>query len=233
MTDPRPTLRLIFFYGKGGAGKDTEADKLIALHPDWAVVSTGDQIKRARDPQSEFHSIIAPYEYLIDQGKNLPMEVVMNLQEPEKSIFPAFVASEMAKGTTTIISTGFPRTLEQHQALSKYVESLKQQGISIQEENIFIDVSDETSIYRITVIRPAEYEAMGRPKRSDDNPVAAATRLEVFRHDTLPVVNELRAAGRIVELSGEGTKDQTHTLVEEALMPKPALEISRPQRERR
>lgn len=228
MDQKRPALRLIFFYGKGGAGKDTEAERMVRDNPGWAIISTGDRIKQARNPNDELHSVISPYEYLIDQGRNLPMIVIINPQAPEKSIIPSFIEAEIEKGTSTIISTGFPRTCEQLDALDVYLKKLRQNH-EVTDEHFYFDVSDETSLKRI-LGRPAEYQALGRPVRSDDTETAARKRLKVFMSDTLPVVDELRARGRILEISGEGTKDQTHTLVEEALFPRPALEIS-PHRE--
>ncbi|MCL5435064.1 MAG: nucleoside monophosphate kinase [Patescibacteria group bacterium] len=225
MKQQRPALRLIFFYGKGGAGKDTEAERIVRDNPGWAIISTGDRIKQARNPNDELHSVIAPYEYLIDQGINLPMTVIINPEVPEKSIIPSFIAGEIEKGISAIISTGFPRTHEQLDALDAYLKKLGQQGYDVTDEHFYFDVSDETSLKRI-LGRPAEYAALGKSVRSDDTETAARKRLEVFISDTLPVVDELRARGRILEISGEGTKDQTHSLVEEALFPKSALEIS-------
>lgn len=224
MDQKRPALRLIFFYGKGGAGKDTEAERMVRDNPGWAIISTGDRIKQARNPNDELHSVISPYEYLIDQGRNLPMMVIINPETPEKSIIPSFIEAEIEKGTSTIISTGFPRTREQLDALDAYLKKLRQNH-EVTDEHFYFDVSDETSLKRI-LGRPAEYQALGRPPRSDDTETAARKRLEVFMSDTLPVVDELRARGRILEISGEGTKDQTHTLVEEALFPRATLEIS-------
>lgn len=231
-------LRLIFFYGKGGAGKDSVAERLVTENPGWAIISTGDRIKQAQNPNDEFHSIIAPYAYYISQGKNLPMKVVMNPQAPEKSIIPSFIASEMEKGTPAIISTGFPRTREQLFALDDYLEKLRQTQ-QVSDEHFYIIVSNETSLKRTTQIRPAEYQALGKSVRADDNEETARRRLGVFMDDTLPAIDALKKEGRLHVVSGEGTKDETYALVEDVLFPKTALELSggessaRPIRERR
>lgn len=223
MTD-LPKLTLLFFYGKGGAGKDSEAESLVRDNPHWAVISTGDRIKQARNPEDEFHSIVAPYEYLIDQGRNLPMDVVMNEAEPLRSIFPAFIESGIGKGITTIISTGFPRTLAQLHALDRYMANLRQR-LDVQDMHFHFNVSDETSIRRI-VNRPAENLELGKPVRSDDTQEVARRRLEVFSTDTLPLIEELRDRCRLYEIDSEGTKDQTNASVEGYLLTMPELETT-------
>lgn len=210
-------LTLLFFYGKGGAGKDSEAESLVRDNPHWAVISTGDRIKQARNPEDQFHSIVAPYEYLIDQGRNLPMGVVINEIEPKKSIFPAFVESAIEKGTPTVISTGFPRTLYQLHALDRYMASLRQR-LDVADLHFHFNVSDETSIKRI-LNRPAESLELGKPVRTDDTEEVARKRLRVFTTDTLPVIEELRVRGNLYEIDSEGTKDQTHASVEGILLP--------------
>lgn len=222
----RPSLTLIFLYGKGGAGKDSTGERMVRENPSWSIISTGDRIKQARNPNDEFHPLIAPYEYLIDQGKNLPLEVVLNPENPEASIFPAFVESELGKGTTTIISTGFPRTLAQLTALDTYLAKLGK-AHDVTQNHLYLDVTDETVRRRIRKRREI-YAREGRPVRSDDADELIERRLATFTADTLPLVEYLLSNGWAHKINAEGTIDEVHDLIEGALRQKTPLGIKTP-----
>lgn len=185
-------LNLIFFYGKDGAGKDTQALKMVDEHPDWKIISTGD------------------------------------LDHPNEAIFTAFIAREIEKGTTTILSTGFPRTPSQLRKLDFYLGMLRAQRPVI-DQHVFLDVEDQTILDRVDKRRRA-YEARGLPLRSDDNPATALRRIQTFNADTLPVVNHLMIDGRIpYRISAEGTPDEVNNLVKGVLEHRPALGIKLPE----
>lgn len=217
-------LNLIFFYGKGGVGKDTQAELMVREHPDWRIISTGDRIKQALyNSEDEFHPIVAPYLDLVHQGKNLPMEVVINPANPERSIFPSFVAEQIRDGATTLLSTGFPRTPRQLYALDQYLKGLEEQ-FQVTQEHIFLDVEDTTILERVGR-RRRQYKERGLKPRHDDEPEIVQQRFETFDKDTLPLINMLFADGRLIRISAEGTPDQVNNLVREALEHRPALGI--------
>lgn len=220
--DNPPKLTLLFFYGKGSAGKDTEAIALVKENPDWAIISTGDRIKQAQNPTDKFYEIVAPHAYLIPQGRNLPDEVVFNPENPSRSIIPDFIETEIAKGIRTILSTGFPRTRTQLHALDQYLEGLRQ-NFDVDDRHFYFDVSDETSIRR-TLGRAEEYRALGKTVRDDDTEIGARGKLATFASEIIPLIDELRNRGVLIEIDSEGTKDQTHASVEGVLFPRTEIE---------
>ncbi len=222
-TVEKTPINLIFLYGKGGAGKDTAGERLALENPGWSIISTGDRIKQARNPNDEFHHVIAPYEYLIDEGKNLPTEVVINPENPGASIFPAFIESELKKGTDVIISTGFPRTLEQLAVLDSYLAKISETH-DILQSHLYLNVSDDTVRNRIRKRREI-YANEGRTVRSDDADLVIERRITTFRNDTLPLVQTLLNEGRAISINAEGTIDEVHVLVGEALGARNALGI--------
>jgi len=222
---------LIFFYGKGGAGKDTVGKQMIADNPTWTGVSTGDEIKAAlNDPAHRHHRKVKPYLEDVRNGINLPDSVVINLDSPRDGIYSEFVEDQLATGSPVIISTGFPRTLSQLHLLNEYIRR-QRESLSIVDHHFYLDVTDQTTRERIAR-RRQDYIAAGKEPRVDDDPAVVERRLKVFANDTMPIVDHLSLEGRVHIIGAEGTPDEINGLVIAELFPKPPLEISHPGRER-
>lgn len=120
-----------------------------------------------------------------------------------------------------IIFDGVPRTLDQEQYLE---EALQEFGRKI-DKVFFIDISEKESIRRIsqrwnctecgkvmTMGKDLKKETDSCPfcqgkikRRIDDTPEGIKKRLEVFRKETVPVLEYFRQKGILVELNGEKT----------------------------
>src|SRR5262245_14844797 len=103
---------LIVIIGPPGAGKGTQAKRLLA-HLGVPHVSTGDLLRAARQSGSELGRRAAQF---MDQGKLVPDELVLamiaqKLREPQ-----------FDKGG---LFDGFPRTIHQARSLD---ESLRERG---------------------------------------------------------------------------------------------------------
>ena len=214
----KPAIQLIFIYGKPGAGKDTAAEWLSNNNPDWAPYSTGNTIKEAQDPNHLLHEIVKPHIPLIKEGVLFPPEVILDPNNPEASIIPSFIEGKIEEGTTsTIISTGFPRSIEQLDNLSIYLKNLRQ-TVDISEKHLYIDVDDYTSISRqVKRYRKALMDPERTP-RSDDNARSVRKRVkDVFRKETIPVLEDLEARNMLLTVSGQGSEEEVYELVREKL----------------
>lgn len=226
--------RLIFLYGKGGAGKDTQGKKMIADHYEemWTGISTGDEIKDSlKNENHRHHSKVKPYLERVKQGINLPDEVVINLRNPREGIYSDFVESELAIETPVIISTGFPRKMIQFNMLLDYMASLREKRPII-DQHLYLDVSDE-KIWERVEARRNQFIAEGKEPRVDDDPEVVKNRLKVFENDTVPVLNALRDMGKLHEVNADGTPEQVYELVMAELFPhSPKIEKERYGKER-
>jgi adenylate kinase len=119
------------------------------------------------------------------------------------------------------ILDGFPRNLEQAQALDK---ALAQQGKAI-DKVVYIKVSEEGLLKRLSgrwICRQcqAPYHATDSPpkvwgkcdkcggelyQRPDDTVASIKKRLEVYSAETAPLIDYYAKAGKLLEIDGEGS----------------------------
>lgn len=130
------------------------------------------------------------------------------------------------------ILDGFPRTREQAEALE---EALKQ--YSPLDRAVSIDVDEEELMRRLGgrfICRECQTpytiadagESAGRRcdscggelyQRPDDSPESVRKRIEVYREETVPVLEFYRARGLLAEIPGVGSVENIHQCIMEAL----------------
>jgi len=199
-------MRLIFL-GPPGSGKGTQAG-MVGRKFGVPQISTGDILREAVERKTEMGTKAREY---MDAGKLVPDEIVLSLVEERTG------KGDCAKG---FILDGFPRTLVQAEGLEKI---LADHGKAL-DAVVFIDVSDDAVFSRLSRRRvcpgcgapynldsdPPEVEGIcdkcrGKLEtRADDAPETVKTRLEVYRRDTLPLVEHYEAAGLLKRVDGEG-----------------------------
>jgi adenylate kinase family enzyme len=95
---------------------------------------------------------------------------------------------------------GFPRNQENVDVLNKVCGDM----VNILEL-IFIETSDETMLARLTK-RAGEAEV----KREDDNEEVQKNRIEVFKNESLPVVEMMEGKNLVCRLDGNKTADEVY-----------------------
>lgn len=232
MTDIAPTpqtLTFIFFYGMPSVGKDTAGLALRDQIQDAAVISTGDGIREARkDPRHPLHESMNEYARTTPPDKNWPMKAIFDAKEPYDSVLPFMFLDALSQGATTIISTGFPRTLEQYEEFQRYAANL---NYDVNVHHFYLKVDGATAFKRMGA-RVAATILAGEEPRKDDKPDILEGRIRTFHLDTMPVLRRLNDEGLLHTINAEGTIDEVNELVRAELFPTPALEISLPGRER-
>jgi adenylate kinase len=192
--------------GAPGAGKGTQA---VALTQAVGVphMASGDVFRAVRQEESVLGELVRSY---YDRGMLIPDDVTMQL------ILTVLSRPEFARGA---VLDGFPRTLEQAQALDK---ELNAHGKSIQKV-LYITVPDDELIRRISgrwLCKgcSAVYHEHNKPpivagvcdacggqlyQRVDDTTETARTRLETFNRETEPLARYYRDQGRLCEVNGQ------------------------------
>ena len=205
----------IVLLGAPGAGKGTQAEKLIEAYG-IPQISTGDILRAAVAAGTELGLEAKRF---MDAGDLVPDKVVIGL-----------VKTRLAEPDTDkgFILDGFPRTTAQAEALDADLVAI---GKAI-DSAIAIIVDHEVIVARLTARRVCR--ACGAittvsagatcPKcggelyqRDDDNEATVRNRLEVYARSTAPLIDYYRAKGLLHEIDGDRPVDDVFAEVQAVL----------------
>jgi adenylate kinase len=198
-------LRLVIF-GPPGAGKGTQA-KLLSERLGVPHIATGDMLREAVKAGTRLGGLAKKY---MDEGRLVPDEVVIGMVE-ERLRHP-----DCSKG---FILDGFPRTIEQAEALDRELEKL---GLKL-DAVLNLEVGDEEVVKRIALRRTcrscgAVFHLIFNPprregvcdrcggelyQRDDDREEVVRNRLKVYRQQTKPLLEFYRRRGLLRDVNGE------------------------------
>jgi adenylate kinase len=197
----------IIFLGAPGAGKGTQAAEL-ARERKLVHVATGDLFRQALERGTELGLKAKSY---MEKGVLVPSQITISM------VLERLSAPDCAGGA---ILDGFPRNLEQAEALDK---ALSRQGKAI-DKVVYIKVAEEELLKRLSgrwICRrcQAPYHATDSPpkvpgkcdkcggelyQRPDDNETSIKKRLEVYFAETAPLIDYYNQGGKLLEIDGEG-----------------------------
>lgn len=204
MASPNSQTYLVLI-GPPGAGKGTQAD-LLEQNLGLKKVSSGDLFRENLKNQTPLGRLAQEY---MDRGELVPDAVTIDM------IKERITRSDCRSG---VILDGFPRTLEQAQALEDMLASL---GTRIHSVPL-LTVPDEELIRRLTGRRVcqncgASYHVTLNPprqagvcdrcggelhQRTDDTEETVRNRLFVYYKQTSPLVGYYFAKGLLVKIDG-------------------------------
>ena len=196
----------IVFMGLPGAGKGTQAERIVATFG-IPHISTGDMFRQAVREGTPLG--LKAKEYM-DKGLLVPDEVTVGIVRERLS------QGDCAKG---FLLDGFPRTVPQAEALDA---TLAEMGRRL-DHVIYLDVRKETLLARLTGRRicrqcGATYHVVFNPprqegvcdkcggelyQRDDDKEETVATRLEVNLTQTEPLLAYYEEKGLLRRVNGE------------------------------
>src|SRR5947208_8062291 len=184
---------LIVFIGPPGAGKGTQAKRLLS-YLGIGHLSTRDLLREAKATGTPLGKLAAQY---MDKGQLVPDSLVLEMVA-EKLREPQY-----AKGC---LFDGFPRTLAQARALD---DSLIKRCTPL-DLVLELRADEEELINRM--LRRSEEE-----RRADDNPQTIAHRMEVYHQQTAPLLDYYRFRGILSVIDGMGTPDEVFERIKAAI----------------
>jgi len=210
----------IIIMGLPGAGKGTQASKIIKKYS-IPHISTGDMFRLAIKNDTDLGRQAKAF---MDQGELVPDEVTVGIVRERLS-------QSDAKGG--FLLDGFPRTVEQAEALNNIMEEL---GSQI-DQTIYVEVPEEELMNRLTGRRICEtcgstYHLVFNPpktegicdldggklyQREDDNPETVQNRLEVNTKQTAPLLDFYKDLGVLATVDGSKDIEEVFEEVDEIL----------------
>jgi len=175
----------IVLFGPPGAGKGTQAEKLITKY-NIVHLSTGDIFRANIKGETELGTLAKSY---IDKGNLVPDEVTIKMLE-----------SEVDKNPTAagFIFDGFPRTTFQAEALEVFLNS-KGTEISVM---IALNVSEQELIKRLLL------RGKDSGRADDANEAVIANRIKVYNEQTAVVADFYNAQNKFEKINGIGSVEE-------------------------
>lgn len=170
----------IVFIGPPGAGKGTQAAKMIETYK-VAHLSTGDMLRAARDAKTEVGVKADKY---MSVGELVPDQIIIDI------IAERLASPDCQKG---YLLDGFPRTIAQAEALDAMLEK-KGTPLSVVLE---LRVPEEELFVRLS----------GRG-RADDTPEVIRQRLVAYRNQTEPLLAYYTRKKLLKTIDGLGTVEE-------------------------
>lgn len=197
-------------FGIQGAGKGTQG-KILTEKIHGAYFEMGGELRRLSREDSELGRKVKS---IIESGNLVPSEVVME------------IVANFAKNAgkeQSVIFDGIPRNDIQDNLFRSLLESLGRNYTGI-----YFELPREQAEKRLLTRRvcekckatyPAMYDAPSCTvhlpdgttcsgklvTRTDDNADAIRNRIDIFYKETLPVIEKWKAAGKMIEVNGEGS----------------------------
>ncbi|MEM9437612.1 MAG: adenylate kinase [Pseudomonadota bacterium] len=188
----------IILLGPPGAGKGTQAEKLVAKRG-MVQLSTGDMLREAKTSGTEMGKRVAA---IMDAGELVTDEIVIGLIEEKLDL------CSRDAGCNGFIFDGFPRTLAQADALGALLESKYETLDAVIE----LQVNDDVLVERI-VGRAKEAAEAGKPVRADDNEESLKVRLMEYYKKTSPLLGYYYAKGDLKAVDGLASMDDVEASI--------------------
>ena len=179
----------LIFLGAPGAGKGTQAQTL-ALHWHIPHISTGDILRGAMKERSPLGIKAQSY---VDRGELVPDQLLLDIMEERLS---------QPDAQSGWILDGFPRNVNQASFLEQLLQKLTQDSVRA----INLDVPDEVLVSRL----------LGRG-RADDTEEVIRRRLEVYREQTLPLIDFYRDRQQLMSIDGNQPLEKVTADLQELL----------------
>ena len=210
----------VILLGPPGAGKGTQAKKLVA---DLGIpqVSTGDILRQAVAAGTEMGRTAKA---VMDAGRLVPDEVVIGI------VADRLKAADAERG---FILDGFPRTVPQAEALEKLLGSMGERidkviSIEVPEKVIVERISGrrscpkDGSVFHVSANPPQKAgacDACGGPlvQRDDDKPEKVVVRNASYWEKTAPLVAFYAQRGVLAAVPGDGTTEAVFAAIRAAL----------------
>lgn len=211
---------VIILLGPPGSGKGTQAKRLVEVLG-VPHVSSGDLFRQHLREETDLGQMARPY---VEKGELVPDDVTVRM------VMQRLDETDLEEG---VILDGFPRTLEQAEALGRALQERGQEVSAVP----FIGVSDEEVMRRLTARRVCEdcgavYNLVFSPpedevvcdvcggdlyRREDDDPETVQHRLYTYYKETSPLIGYYFAKDLLVEIDGEQAVEDVSSALRRAI----------------
>ena len=197
----------IVLLGAPGAGKGTQAQKLVAEFG-LAHISTGDLLRAAIKEGSKLGKKAKGY---MDAGQLVPDDLVIDLVKERLE------ADDAQKG---FLLDGFPRNTAQAVALDSELSAMGRTLdaallVSVEPAVIVERLSSRRTCRDCGYTAPAGVDTCPRCggemyQRDDDKPETIQHRLDVYQSQTAPLIEYYRGHSILKEVDGDRPVDEVH-----------------------
>lgn len=174
--------KLFLIIGAPGSGKTTDAELIAEKNEAITHYSTGDMFRAEVATGSEIGKELDSY---MSKGLIVPIDIAI------KTIINALKNAP----TDVIIIDGYPRSMEQLNALDEYL--VKDDSLELASV-IEVRVSEETARERV----------LGRARGADDNTEVFNNRMKVYTEPLADIQAFYNAKNALHVISGEGTIEE-------------------------
>ena len=206
----------LLIMGLPGAGKGTQAAKIVE-HFNVAHISTGDMFRAAIANQTEMGVLAKSY---IDKGELVPDQVTNGIVKERLS-------QDDIKQTGFLLD-GYPRTIEQANALDKTLAKLDlalDGVINIEvDPNSLLERLSGRIIHRETgetfhkvFNPPADYKEEDYYQREDDKPEKVAYRINLQMESIRPILDYYEERGLLHRVDGQQAIDKVYEDIRQIL----------------
>lgn len=203
----------IIFLGPPGAGKGTQA-QIVCQKMGIPQISTGDMLRSAIAAKTE--TGLKAKEYM-DKGQLVPDAVVIDIVKER------LTSEDCQKG---YILDGFPRTVEQAQALGTFAKIHAAINLDVADEVLVARLSGRRvcplcgapyHVDRLNGEKVCKVDATPLIQRDDDKPETVLNRLKVYHQKTAPLIDYYRSEGKLVNITGSGSLEEISAEIFETL----------------
>lgn len=179
--------------GPPGAGKGTQAVKICQQYK-IPQISTGEILRAAVKNGTDMGNKAREY---MDAGKLVPDEVVIGIVRDR---------IKEADAQQGYVLDGFPRTIEQADALGRMLESMGQKL----DVALNLEVPDAELVKRLL-------DRAVKDGRADDTEPVIKNRLKTYNDQTAPLIEYYKKKGILASIDGLGSMDAITERIQQVL----------------
>ena len=180
----------IVLFGPPGAGKGTQSELIVEKYG-LSHLSTGDLFRKHLGEGTELGKLAQGY---MDKGNLVPDSVVIKMVEDR------IATASAAEG---FIFDGFPRTVNQAQALDKML--LKH------DLSITVMLSLDVAFSELRIRLKERGKTSGR--KDDQDNIKIENRIKVYNQETKPVADYYKHQDKYVSINGMGSIESIFQLI--------------------